>query len=185
MKSKIIFGALIASTIVLTGSCKKDPPPEDTKIGGCSDPDSPLYNANADYDDNSCQYAFTSSYEITSHPEKDANGDDWDFLTYTDADLYVIIKEEGSTTELFHSTTIEDQPHNSPATWTAPASIKLLNKNYTFEVYDEDTGSSDDFVGSGTFNPIELANSGTITATGTNSSGDQTVFKIYYELKTE
>lgn len=185
MKRKIIFGTLLATAVIFTGSCKKDPPPEDTKVGGCTDPDSPLYNANADYDDNSCQYAFTTSYEVTSFPQYDANGSDWDFLTYTNADIYIILKEEGSSTEIFHSAAIQDQPYNSPSTWTAPSSIKLLNKNYVFEAYDEDTGSSDDFIGSGTFNPVKLAKDGVITATGTNSSGDQTIFKIYYNLKAQ
>lgn len=185
MKKISIIALFALGVTSLSTSCKKDPPPEDTKIGGCSDPDSPLYNANADYDDNSCQYAFVTSYEITYHPEFDANGSDWDFLTYTDADIYLILKEEGSTTELFHSAAVQDQPHNVPATWTAPSSIKLYNKNYTFEVYDEDTGTSDDFVGSGTFNPITSASNGVITAIGTNSSGNQTQLKIYYELRAQ
>ncbi len=173
---------LATSTLILGTSCRKKEPVEDEKIGGCLDIDSPLYNANADFDDESCKYAYTDSYEITYHPEQDG-GSDWDFLTNTDADLILRIKEQGAPNWMFESATIDNQPHNVPAVWTAPTRLKLYNKVYEWELYDYDATSGDDFVSGGTFNAVELASNGSIIAKGTNPSGNETQIKIYYTLE--
>lgn len=173
---KIITSTIVAlSGIVMLGtSCKKKEPVEDTKVGGCLNTDSPLYNASADFDDESCKFAYTSSYEITYHPEYDESGDDWDFLTNTEADLILRVKEQGAANWMFESAVIDNQAHNSPAVWTAPSIIKLTNKMYEWELYDSDATSSDDFVSSGSFNAISLAKDGAIITTGTNASGNLT-----------
>jgi len=173
-----LSAVILSSFVVLTGSCKKDPDPVDNTVGGCTDADSPLYNGSADYDDNSCLYAYVTSYEISYHPEQDG-GSDWDLFIDTDADLMLRVKEQGSGSWMFESATIDNQAHNAAATWSAPSSIKLLNKTYEWDLYDEDTGSGDDFIASGTFNPIELAASGVITTTDASGS---TQLKLYYNL---
>jgi len=179
--NQLLFIALGVSAISLTSCKKEEPETVDSKIGGCLDPDSPLYNANADFEDQSCLYAYVSAYEITFHPEEDG-GSDWDFLTNTDADLILRIKEEGATNWLFESAEISNQAHNVPAVWTAPINVKLLNQNYEWELVDYDATSSDDLVATGTFNPIDLANDGEIIASGTNPNGGQSQLRITYNL---
>ena len=173
---------VLASVLALGTSCKKKEPIEDAKVGGCLDKESPIYSASADFDDETCKFAYTSSYEITYHPQKDESGDDWDLWTNTDADLILRIKVQGASNWMFESSEISNQAHNSPAVWTAPTNIKLGNKMYEWELYDADTGSSDDFVSSGSFNAIALAQEGTIITLGTNSSGNKTQLKITYTL---
>ena len=172
----------MAGAIVLGTSCKKKEPVEDAKVGGCLNTESPLYNSGADFDDESCLFAYTSSYEISYHPEKDQNGDDWDFLTNTDADLILRIKEQGAANWMFESAEISNQAHNSPAVWTAPNIIKLGNRTYEWELVDYDATSSDDLVATGTFNAVALASEGTIITLGTNPSGNPTQLKISYTL---
>ncbi|MCT4581604.1 MAG: hypothetical protein N4A35_09320 [Flavobacteriales bacterium] len=156
-----------------------------TKNGGCYDVDSPFYDATIDYDDQSCVYAYTERYEISYHPEEDG-GSDWDFLTFTNADLILRIKEQGAADWLFESSTKEDQDHNVPAVWTAPEAIKLLNKTYEWELYDSDIGTADDFIASGTFNAIGKARNGEedgqLEVTDNNGT---TQLVIYYSLKEE
>lgn len=174
---------ILCAGLAVTTSCKKEEPElRDEKVGGCLDKNSPMYNASADFDDESCVYAYVNAYEIAYHPSKDENGDDWDLWVNTDADLILRVKVDGAADWLFESAVIDNQPHDEPAVWTAPENIKLLNQDYFWEVYDNDGTSGDDFVASGTFNPITLANNGTITTTGTNSSGNPTELVLHYEL---
>ena len=175
----------MAGAIVLGTSCKKKEPVEDAKVGGCLNSESPMYNANADFDDESCKFAYTSSYEITYHPEKDESGSDWDLWTNTDADLILRIKEQGAANWMFESAEISNQAHNSPAIWTAPNIIKLGNRTYEWELYDYDATSSDDFVSKGSFNAVAVASEGTIITTGFASDGttpNSTQLKISYTL---
>lgn len=180
----------ICISIVITTLfyCRKIEDPKlnrNIKKGGCYDIDSPMYDKSIDYDNQSCLYAFTEKYEISYHPEMDGNSN-WDFGVYTDADLILRIKEQGSANWMFESSIKEDQPHNVPAVWTAPQTIKLLNKTYQWELYDSDVGTADDFVAGGTFNPIGKARNGSEDGQleVTNNSGD-TQLIIYYKLKEE
>jgi hypothetical protein len=192
---------LLATALITIESCKKEDPPERTEIdgttttggtttgggttgggttvNGCTDADSPLYNSSATADDGSCQFAYTSGYEITYYPALD-NGSTWDYLVNTDADLLLTIKEQGASSFIFNSDTDrrDNQDPSTPANWTAPTSVKLENKTYEWELYDHDSGSPNDLISSGTFNPINLANSGTITTT---AGGSQ--LKITYNLQ--
>lgn len=181
MIDKLFILVLLLAT---TFSCRKLEQPENaraTKFGGCNDIDSPLYDATIDYDNQSCRYAFIERYEISYHPEKDGSSN-WDPTFFTDADLELRIKVQGSADFLFESSTKEDQAHDVPAIWAAPESIKLLNQKYEWELYDSDIGTADDFVAGGTFNPIGKADAGEIVIKD-NSGGTQ--LKIYYELKEE
>lgn len=185
MKSTIIniFSvAALGGVVLLSGACKKTEEPiaeEPTVTKGCTDIDSPFYDADAEESDGSCTYAKVSKFEISYHPEKDGS-DNWDPLVSTDADLILRIKVQGATNWLFESTTMEDQEHNVPAEWVSSAPLKLLNATYEWELVDEDNGTADDFISSGSFNPITLANLTSKTIT-TVSGGSQ--LKIYFNLQ--
>lgn len=166
--------------------CRKVEDPSlnrNTKKGGCYDIDSPFYDETVDYDNQSCVYAFTERYEISYFPQYDG-GSDWDFLTYTNADLILRVKEQGAADWLFESSIKEDHEYNVPAVWTAPEEVKLLNKDYEWELYDSDIGTADDFIASGVFNAIGKAREGQEDGQFevTNNSGT-TKLVIYYTLK--
>lgn len=170
MKKKSLFqlfsGAVLAGIILFSVACKKkEPEPVEELTPGCLDNNAVNYNGAADYEDQSCQYAYVDAYKITYHPEKDEDGDDWDLFINTDADLVLRVKEEGGTNWLFESAEITNHEHNVVATWTAPTNIQLYNRNYEWELVDYDSGSADDFVGGGTFNPIDLVDNGIISTT--------------------
>jgi len=153
-------------------------------IAGCTDPDSPNYNANANSNDGSCQYAYVTNYEITYYPEQD-NGSDWDygFGSTTNADLKLTIKEAATGNTIFVSSEKSNQPYNSPAVWTESNSVKLKNKSYQWDLIDVDAGNPDDPICSGTFtfNPASASSSTFITNISTTSSGD-TQLKITYSI---
>ena len=105
---------LLATAVISIESCKKEDSLEKketggttttgggtttggsggTAVSGCTDIDSPIYNSSATTDNGSCQYAYTTGYEITYYPALD-NGSTWDYLVNTDADLLLTIKEQG------------------------------------------------------------------------------------------
>ena len=187
MKIKPILLFSFLMSFVLFLSCKKNEIEEDTKVGGCTDIDSPIYNAQADFEDASCLYAYVHQYEISYYPNEDPDAS-WPIYTWddpisgADADLILRIWEQENSNEIFNSSEKEDQPYNVPAIWTAPYNVKLLNKTYEWELVDYDATSSDDFIASGTFNPIELADNGTITTIGYHTAGNQTQLVLHYEL---
>lgn len=196
--------ALLATAVITAESCRKEDPPAETintgststggtgsgtgsggsgsggnTVNGCTDIDSPLYSSSANTDDGSCQYAYTSGYEITYHLADDG-GSDWDFGigSSTNADLILKIKEQGATSFIFEGDEISNQDPAAAANWAAPSAVKLKNKTYEWELYDYDATSPDDLISSGTFNPITSASNGTIT---TIAGGSQ--LKISYTLQ--
>lgn len=186
MKPKYLLPVIaLLALIFVFDSCRKEEDP--LRIGGCGDPDSPTNNIGSiDYDDASCYYGFITEYEITYHPEFDnaaGSGTDWDFLTFTDADLLLRVKQDTSSGWFFESFEHSDQPHNDTARWGAPFEYKLLNTGYTWELYDVDATGGDDLVSSGSFNAIEKAKDGYVTTIGTNSAGDSTELRIKYDLR--
>ena len=187
MKIKPILVFSFLMSFVLFLSCKKNEIQEDTKVGGCTDIDSPIYNAQADFEDASCLYAYVHQYEISYYPNEDPDAS-WPIYTWddpisgADADLILRIWDQENSNEIFNSSEKEDQPYNVPAIWTAPYNVKLLNKTYEWELVDYDATSLDDFIASGTFNPIELADNGTITTIGYHTAGNQTQLVLHYEL---
>jgi hypothetical protein len=176
--------AVLGGVILLSGACKKkeDPTPAaPVVISGCTDIDSPYYDSEAEESDGSCTYAKVSQFEITYHPEND-NGSVWDYGigSSTNADLLLRVKVQGSPNWLFESTVASNQEHNVPAQWASPSPLKLLNTTYEWELYDEESTNADDFISSGTFNPIALADLNNKTIT-TVSGGSQ--LKIYFNIQ--
>lgn len=180
---KILSVALLGGVLIFAGACKKkkqEPIPIGAVVTkGCTDKDSPYFDANAEESDGTCKYLRVTKYEITYHPEKDGTSN-WDPVVYTKADLILKIKVQGASNWLFQSTTKEDQPHNVPAEWVSPSPLKLLNKNYEWLLEDDDNGTANDFISSGIFNPITTAdlNSNSITSV---SNGSQ--MKIYFNIQ--
>ena len=172
---------------LFTISCKKPNIEQNTLIGGCTDMDSPLYDATVDFEDASCLYAYIDEYEISYYPGEDPNAS-WPILTWddpisgSDADLILTIWEQDNGNIIFTSSELPNQPYNSPGVWNAPENLKLFNKMYQWELVDYDGLNSNDFIASGTFNPIALASNGEITTIGNHTAGNQSQLKIYYRL---
>jgi len=198
--NKIIFKTLLlvglGTSLLALDACKKAEDPNllrSTKRGGCTDIDSPMYDTELDYDDQSCLYAYTKAYTISYYNRN--NGADWDDYwcitsQYKPADLILRVKPIGDTDWMFESSVNEDQDYNDSTRWGATAAIKLLNQNYTFELIDEDgagnwtcdTGS--DLIYTGIFNPIENAKDGVVTIKR-KVGQDSIQLLIYYDLKQE
>jgi hypothetical protein len=188
MKHKLLqITTITLATFLLFNNCRKVETQENTLIGGCTDIDSPIYDSLCDFEDASCLYAYVNQYEISYYPSEDP-GASWPIYTWDDpisganADLILHIWEQDNSTELFTSSEMSNQPYNTPALWTSPYNIKLLNKVYEWELVDYDATSGNDFIASGTFNPIELADNGTITTIGYHTLGNQTQLVLHYEL---
>ena len=177
---------LLIALIVIAG-CKKSVIEQNTLSGGCTDIDSPNYNSNVDFDDASCLYAYIYEYEISFYPSEDPSAS-WPILTWDDpisganADLILKIWEKENNNLIFTSSELPNQPYNTPGIWNAPENLKLYNKEYDWELVDYDGLNDNDFIASGTFNPIELAIEGEISTTGNHTAGNQSQLKIRYNL---
>ena len=180
--SVVAFGALIG------GSCKKefpplpDPVPVPAHNAGCNDPDSPFYNPN-DSGHGDCKYAYATSYEITYYPSQD-NGSDWDFGfgNSTNADLLLNITLLGDDVKILQGEEKTNHNPNSPATWSEVREIRLLNKNYHWDLSDYDATSPNDPISNGNFNPIDYINNNGVTGSITVQNGGSQLV-IYYVIK--
>ncbi len=141
-------------------------------VTGCTDQDSPNYDPNANSNDNSCEYVYVTSYEISYYPSSD-NGSDWDygFGSTTNADLILKVKESASSNAIFEGAEISNQDPSSPAVWQEAGSVKLKNMNYDWELVDYDSSTPDDPISNGTFNPFTLLSATTGTGTVTTTAG--------------
>jgi hypothetical protein len=177
---------LLFILFILT-SCKKSIIEQDTKIGGCTDIDSPIYDGNVDFEDASCLYAYIYEYEISFYPSEDPAAS-WPILTWDDpisganADLILKIWEKDNNNLIFTSSELPNQPYNTSGVWNAPVNLKLYNKEYDWELVDYDGLNDNDFIAAGTFNPIALANEGEMTTIGYHTAGNQSQLKIRYSL---
>jgi len=186
MKPKFILAiGMFVAGIIVFDSCRKEEEP--LRIGGCNDPDSPINDiGNIDYDNASCLYGFITEYQIAYHPEFDngaGTGSDWDLLIATDADLVLRIKQDTASGWFFESFEQTDQAHNDTASWGSPFEYKLLNTTYVWDLYDVDVTGSDDLIAQGSFNAIENAANGVVTAYGVNPYGDTTQLRIIFDLR--
>ncbi len=187
-----ISASILIGAVSFASSCKKDEDNDDnnsgnttTEIVGCTDYNAANFNADATTSNNSlCTYMKTTMYEITYHAEFNEDGNDWDNLINTKADLIFKIKEEGASDWLFEGDVKNNQNHNDPAQWSAPNAEVLKNKNYEWELLDDETLTGDELMASGTFNPKDLANSDNeIITTYTDANGLETQLKIYYFIQ--
>jgi hypothetical protein len=173
--------------LIVVAGCKKSVIEQNTLVGGCTDIDSPIYNSGVDFDDASCLYAYIYEYEISFYPSEDPSAS-WPILTWDDpisganADLILKIWEKDNNNLIFTSSELPNQPYNTPGIWNAPENLKLYNKEYDWELVDYDGLNDNDFIASGTFNPIELAIEGEISTTGNHTAGNQSQLKIRYNL---
>ena len=107
----------------------------------------------------------------------------WDIPgTGADADLLLKVKYKDSSSYLFSSPILDNQSPNSAAYWTAPVEFKLLNTDYQWELYDHDATNSNEFIDSGSFNPIEIASNFKITVYGKNPPVNSTQLVLHYQL---
>jgi hypothetical protein len=182
----LLSGIILVLSIVLSGACKKVEV-VDQKVGGCFDTDSPMNDASIDYDDGTCQYAYIDLYELTNHPDQDPanSGQDWDLIAVGDAtrpDVILTITNQLTGGILFESPETDNIAPSSTPSWSAPYQLQLFNHNYEWTLYDSDVSGSE-LMAAGVFNPIELANNGTIRTGVANPLGDSTVITLSYTLK--
>ncbi len=178
---------IIILTISFVG-CKKEIFDSSNNTGGCTDLNAINYSNNVDFEDNSCQYAYINQYEVSYYPENNPNSsipfvNSWDIPgTGADADLLLKVKFKDSSNYLFSSPILDDQSPNSAAYWTAPVEFKLLNMDYKWELYDNDVTNSNEFIDSGSFNPVEIASNFKITVYGKNPPVNRTQLVLHYQL---
>ena len=183
----LLSGTILVFSIVLSGACKKVEV-DDQKVGGCFDTDSPMHDGSIDYDNGTCQYAYVNLYELTSHPAQDPDAvflnfeQYWDFLLvpFARPDVVLTIKNQLTGDILFEGPETLDIAPNSSPSWSAPYEMQLFNQNYEWTLYDNDLLGASQLMASGVFNPIELANNGTIISSSENETATVT---LYYTLK--
>ena len=174
-------------SIFLT-SCNKTIFDSENNLGGCTDINAINFNDSADFENQSCQYAIINEYEVSYYPSENPNSsipfiDSWDIPgTGADADLKLTIIESDSNNYFFSSPIIDNQSPNSPAYWTASVNEKLLSTTYHWELYDHDATNSNEFIDSGSFNPINKAVNGKITIYGKNPPINRTQIVLHYVL---
>lgn len=190
LTTKLLSIALIAVTFGTSCKKKEEASSNDcensnnTEVTGCMDANAYNYNSEATITSNNCTFIKTTMYEITNHAEFNENGDDWDSFINTKADIIFRIKEEGASDWMFEGDVKNNQTHSDPAQWTAPSAEVLKNKNYEWELVDDETIGSDEPMANGTFNPKSLTNSNNeIITTYTDPNGLVTQLKIYYFIQ--
>ena len=158
-----------------TSSCKKDDE-ESGETGGCMDVNSPHYSSAATYDNGTCEFLYVTDYELTNYEDID-----WDLLINVDADVYIKVKRQSSSSWEFSSNTINNADPNTVQLWSAPNQFQLLNETYVWELYDADNPpiDADDAMASGSFNPVASGNNGVVVS---ESSDGLTTVKIHYSL---
>lgn len=148
-----LIGIVLFSTSAFTG-CKQK---------GCTDRNSDNYDPDAEKSDGSCVYRFSSGIQIST-----PTGGGYDIAD--GPELYVIFKKTSSSTWDYTSSV----GSNSYSALLTSPEVQFTNEEWKFEMYDYDSLDPDDFIISGTFNPIELGSDGNITLSG---SGITITFK--------
>ena len=156
---------------LVASSCKKE-----KGNPGCMDVNSPYYNSAATHDNGTCQLLHVTDYEVTNY--EDTN---WDLLVNVNADLYIKVKRQSSSSWEFSSNTIDNADPNTVQIWSAPNQFQLLNETYIWELFDADNPpvDPDDAMASGSFNPVTSGNNGVVVS---ESSDGLTTVKIRYSL---
>jgi len=176
MKRTFNFLILVIAIFALgTIGCSKEDINEELP-GGCMDVNSPHYNDAAVVDDESCQFLYVTDYELTNYEDID-----WDVLINVDADVYIKVKKQSSSSWEFSSNVINDADPSTIQLWSAPYQFQLLNTTYVWELFDADIPpiDPDDAMSSGTFNPVTMGSNGVIVS---QSIDGLTTVKIHYNL---
>lgn len=186
---KKVFLVLLSASMVL-GACKKKGAGEEEKVGGCTDPDSPAYASGLDFDDGSCKYAYVTEIEVMSFPSDD-NGQAWDAFAIGNerkADIYFKFKPQSQADYASFFTSYDTPIDNAdPAVshiWTSANQFKLTSESWYWELVDKDgvTAGADDYIASGTINPISLitnVDSGYLTLSSTDGETQIKVKFLY------
>jgi len=145
MKNKLLLTAFAILALFAFNSCKQK---------GCMDKNSDTYDQDAEKDDGSCTYRYSSGITI-SVPVTN-----WD--PFDGPDLYVKFAKTSSSTWDYTSSTGSDAYSCS---LTVPSAM-FTNESWDYEIYDYDTLDPDDLVASGSFNPLTSGSGGNITLTG-------------------
>ena len=163
---------------LVASSCKKE---EENSggTGGCMDVNSPYYSSAATYDNGTCEFLYVTDYEVTNF--EDITWDPLAIDVYRNADLYIKVKRQSSSSWEFSSSTIDNADPNTVHIWSAANQFQLVNETYEWELFDEDTPplDTDDPMASGSFNPVTSGNNGVVVS---ESSDGLTTVKIRYSL---
>jgi hypothetical protein len=174
---KTIYSYILAILVVgmVASGCNKEDE-NSGEIGGCMDVNSPDYSSSATYDNETCQFLYVTDYEVTNY--EDIN---WDLIVNVEADLYIKVKRQSSSSWEFSSNTIDNADPNTVQIWSAPTQFQLLNETYVWELFDADNPplDTDDSMASGSFNPFTSVNNGVVVS---ESSDGHTTVKIHYSL---
>lgn len=174
---KTVNSFILAVLVILlvASSCKKDEE-DSSETGGCMDVNSPYYSSAVTFDNGTCELLYVTDYEVTNYQDID-----WDLLINVDADLYIKVKRQSSSSWEFSSNTIDNADPNTVQTWSAPNQFQLLNETYVWELYDADNPpiDEDDAMASGSFNPVTSGINGVVVS---ESSDGLTTVKIHYSL---
>ncbi len=186
---KLFSITLLGGAIAYGSSCKKESKVEINQneeasvVVGCMNLDGFNYNPLATTE-GVCTFIKTTMYEISYHAEFNGSGNDWDALINKKADLILRIKEQGATDWMFEGDVKNNQTYSDPAQWTAPTAEVLKNKNYEWELVDDETIGSAELMASGSFNPNGLTNTDNEIVTNfTDANGLVTQLKIYYFIQ--
>lgn len=187
---KYISSLLLIGTAIFSTSCKKTEEDltgtdsSDTSgIIGCMDENAYNYDPEATTTSNYCTFIKTTLFEITKHAEFNEDGNDWDLIFNTKADLILRIKEEGASDWLFEGDVINNQSPTSAAQWSVPTATVFKNINYEWELVDDET-IGEEQMANGIFSPKNLAISNNeIVTTYTDVNGLKTELKIHYFIQ--
>ena len=175
-KNSYILAILVIG--VVASSCKKEDE-NSGQTGGCMDVNAPNYSSAATFDNGTCEFLYVTDYEVTNYENIN-----WDLLVNVNADLYIKVKRQSSSSWEFYSNTIDNADPNTVHIWSDPNQLQLVNETYEWELVDEDQGiddplDPDDAMASGDFNPVTSGNNGVVVS---ESSDGLTTVTIRYNL---
>lgn len=145
---------------------------------GCEDPNADNFDEDAQRDDGSCLFRFTSGINVNAFPALDGNGNAWDVAGAPD--IYIRFAKAASST-WDHSTSTMTDASAPTSVIVLNEPIKFTNEDWQFQVMDYDWPSADDVMASGTFNPLVAGEGGNILVTTVNG----TSLTFQYSLKKE
>ena len=188
--SPYILFSLLGGALLVGNSCKKKEvaplmgATDSTEILGCTDPNAYNYNPEATATNNNCTFIKTTMYEVSYHAEFNPSGSSWDSFVNKKADIIFRFREQGATSWMFESAVVNNHTHTAAVQWPATAASVLKNKTYEWELVDDETVGSAEFMAGGNFKPKDLTTSNNeIILTYSDANGLKTQVKIYYFIQ--